>query len=1031
MTTARPTRQSAALSDLLSRLPRRTPRATYRLQFHAGFTLDDGAAVVAYLNDLGISDLYASPILTARAGSTHGYDITDHGSINPDIGGEEAFDRLSNALQASGLGLMLDVVPNHMGIGDQRNGWWLDVLENGPSSIFAPFFDIDWAPISPQLRDKVLLPVLGDQYGQVLERGELQLRYNEGSFALAYWDNLFPIAPRSYSEVLSYRLEHLIDTLGPNDEHVVELQSILTAISYLPERTETAADKVEERNREKEVVKRRLKQLTDSSPAILAAIEQAVARYNGTVGDSRSFDLLDGLMAQQSYRLAFWRVAAEEINYRRFFDINDLAAIRVELPEVLQATHALILRLLAEGRASSLRIDHPDGLWDPARYFAQLQESYLESWAAANLPGEELEVTEARAGQVRAWISATLAEAKDADSASSWPLHVVAEKILSDGETLPDDWAVSGTTGYDFLNEVNGIFVDAASSRAFDRLYNDVAGRQPAFANLVNAKKKEIMLISLASEINTLSHLLDRLTEANRNYRDFTLNSLTFALREVIAALPVYRTYLTEPGAVAPWDQRFVEQAVREAKRRNPRTAEAIFDFLRDTLLLRNYESFVPEARDEVLRCVMKLQQLSGPVMAKGVEDTTFYVYNRLVSLNEVGGHPQHFGGSVENLHRRAAARSRRWPHTMLASSTHDTKRSEDVRARINVLSELPQEWRQAVNRWSRLNARKKTTAEDQTMPSRNDEYLLYQTLVGTWPILSADDGRPTTEGARPSAVAGGLSSDELAAFRERIAQYMEKATREAKVHTSWINPSAAYDTAMRRFVESILDPRRSKRFLDDLAAFSRRVAYFGRFNSLAQTLLKLTAPGVPDIYQGCELWDFSLVDPDNRRPVDYALRSQLLAGLRKRAAAGRSALAAELLEQIADEGSIKLYLTETSLALRQEQPGLFEEGAYLPLAAEGKRAAHAVAYARQDAAAEVIVVVPRLSLRLAGGELQPPLGELWDDTWIPLPHAQPDARYRDRLTGATLTVGAQEAMPCLKLSEVLAEFPVALLERI
>jgi (1->4)-alpha-D-glucan 1-alpha-D-glucosylmutase len=1011
MTTARQTRRPAALTDLLSRLPRRTPRATYRLQLHAGFTLDDAAAIHGYLADLGVSDLYLSPILTARAGSTHGYDITDHGAINPDLGGEPAFDRLSEALRSRELGLILDVVPNHMGIGDLRNGWWLDVLENGPSSIYAPFFDIDWDPIPPQLRDKVLLPVLGDQYGKVLERGELRLRYSDGAFMLDYWDYCFPIAPRSYSDLLSYRLEQLIDELGPADEQLVELQSILTAISYLPHRTETAPDKVEERNREKEVIKRRLKQLTDASPAVQAAIDAAVERYNGTVGEPASFDLLDTLIASQSYRLAFWRVATEEINYRRFFDINDLAAIRVELPEVLQATHALILRLLAEGRATGLRIDHPDGLWNPARYFHQLQESYLHAWAAANLPGEEDAVPEEQAAAVRAWIDEALAAAaRNPDRSAGWPLYVVAEKILSDGETLPDDWAVAGTTGYDFLNELNGIFVDGASRRALDRIYADVTGPQPSFANLVNAKKKEIMLVSLSSEINTLSHLLDRLTEANRHYRDFTLNSLTFALREVIAALPVYRTYISGPGTVAPWDERFVEQAVREAKRRNPRTAEAIFDFLRDTLLLRNYESFAPEARDEVLRCVMKFQQLSGPVMAKGVEDTTFYVYNRLVSLNEVGGHPNHFGGGVEELHRRSAARAERWPHSMLASSTHDTKRSEDVRARINLLSELPREWRQAVNRWSRLNARKKTVVDDVTMPSRNDEYLLYQTLVGTWPEVVDDAG--------------------LSEYRDRIAQYMEKATREAKVHTSWINPSEAYDSAVRRFVEGILDPRRSGRFLEDLASFSRPVAYFGRINSLAQTLIKLTAPGVPDIYQGTELWDLSLVDPDNRRPVDYGLRARLLAELRERAAAGRGALAAELLAASDDEGRIKLYVVQEALALRQERPALFAQGDYLPLGAAGERAEHAVAFARRHGGDELITVAPRLPLRLAGGELRPPLGELWGDAWLALPHAAEGARYRDRLTGTALVVEALDGTPGLRMSEALETFPVALLER-
>lgn len=1016
MSTAEQTRQRAAIADLLSRLPQRTPRATYRLQFHAGFPLDAAVPLTAYLDDLGISDLYASPLLTARAGSPHGYDITDHSAISPDLGGEEAFRRLSEALRHHGLGLLLDVVPNHMGIGDLRNSWWTDVLENGPASIYAAYFDIDWSPVPPELQHKVLLPVLGDQYGNVLERGELRLRYADGAFFLDYWDHTFPVAPRSYSLLLAYRLEELIAELGPAHDDVVELQSILTAISYLPCRTETAPDKVLERNREKEVIKRRLHSLCERSPAVRAAIAATITHFNGIPGDPRSFDRLDELIANQSYRLAFWRVAAEEINYRRFFDINDLAAIRVELPEVLQATHQFILRLLAEGHASGLRIDHPDGLWNPAHYFRQLQTSYLAYRAATHLGIAEsgpngLVLPEDLASEVQAWIEQRFAAT--GAGPVHWPLYVVAEKILSAGETLPEDWAIAGTTGYDFLNEVNGIFVDQASRRELDRLYADVVGPQPPFANLVNAKKKEIMLISLASEVNTLSHLLDRLTEANRRYRDFTLNSLTFAIREVLAALPVYRTYISGPGSVTPWDERFVEAAVREARRRNPRTAQAIFDFLRDTLLLRNLDSFAPEAQNEVVRFVMKFQQLSGPVMAKGVEDTAFYVYNRLVSLNEVGGHPEHFGTTVDALHHHASERSRRWPGSLLATSTHDTKRSEDVRARINVLSELPREWRRAVAAWSRLNAARKTNVDGEALPSRNDEYLLYQTLVGAWPFEEA-----------------GPTPAELSAFCERILQYMEKATREAKVHTSWINPNEQYDEAVRRFVAGILDPRRSARFLEQLGSFSRRVAYFGRFNSLSQTLIKLTAPGVPDLYQGCELWDLSLVDPDNRRPVDYGLRARLLGELRTRIAGGDLAgLATELLEHATD-GRIKLYLTHRALGLRRERPALFAEGVYLPLGAAGERAEHVVAFARRHGADEALTVAPRLALRLAGGEERPPVGALWGNTWLPLPHVDRGEHYRDRFTGANLVVGEHDGEPGLPLAELLAHFPVALLER-
>jgi len=1004
MTMNNPLRPVAALSQLLPQLPRRTPRATYRLQLNADFPLDAAAALSPYLAELGISDLYASPLLMARTGSRHGYDITNHSQISPELGGQQAFTQLSHVLQSHGLALLLDVVPNHMGIGDLRNGWWLDLLENGPSSIYAHYFDVDWDPVPGQLRNKVLIPVLGDQYGDLLEAGELRLDYQDGAFLLRYWDHTFPIGPHSYRTLLEQRLDDLILQLGADHPTVTELQSIITALSYLPSYDETAIERIQERNREKEVIKRRLHNLYLQSPPLQELISATVATFNATPGDPHSFDALDALLADQPYRLAFWRVAAEEINYRRFFDINELAAIRVELPDVLQATHQLIFNLLATGQAHGLRIDHPDGLWNPPSYFQQLQKSYLSYWAAINLSGDGATLPETLAVQVQAWIDRELREPSPPGPLPRWPLYVVAEKILATGEQLPENWAIEGTTGYDFLNELNGIFVDQSGRRALDRIYSEVAGPHPTFANLVNSKKKEIMLVSLASEINTLGHLLDRLAESNRHYRDFTLNSLTFAIREVIASLSIYRTYISGPGSVTPRDEQFIEAAIHDAKRRNPRTAEQIFNFLRDTLLLRNLASFAEELRDEVIHFVMKFQQLTGPVMAKGVEDTSFYVYNRLISLNEVGGHPEQFGGSVEWFHQRAALRALRWPHAMLTTSTHDTKRSEDVRARINILSELPQEWRRMVSLWSRLNMRKRTKLEGLVMPSRNDEYLLYQTLVGAWPGPTAN----------------------LDHFCERIVHYMEKATREAKVATSWINPNQAYDRAMRSFVEAIFDRRRSSRFLDSLATFAERIAYFGRFNSLAQTLIKLTAPGVPDIYQGCELWDLSRVDPDNRRPVDFAQRAQLLAELATRTH-DRPALARELLAR-AEDGRIKLYLTQRTLALRRERPTLFAGATYLPLSGQGEQSAHVVAFARRGGGFEALTVVPRLCVSLARGEQYPPLGTLWGETWLPLPHASPGDHYTNWLTGTHLSVSTIEGSPGIYVRDLLADFPVALL---
>jgi (1->4)-alpha-D-glucan 1-alpha-D-glucosylmutase len=981
---------------------RRTPSATYRLQLNRGFTFSDARDLVPYLRELGVSDCYASPVFLACAGSSHGYDVCDHARLNPELGGEPEFDRFAEALRSNGMGLILDVVPNHMGVAGAANAWWADVLENGPGSAYAPFFDIDWRPVNPDLENKVLLPLLEDQYGRVLEAGKIRLGYEDGAFFLGYHETRLPVAPCTYPVVLEHCLPCRSGDLGEGHEHVRELQSVLTALRYLPARTEHSPAKVVERGREKEVIKRRLAALYGASLAVRATLDAAVASFNGVPGDPRSFDLLDDLIDRQAYRLAYWRVAADEINYRRFFDVNELAAIRIELPEVFHSTHQLLFRLLAEGKATGLRIDHPDGLRDPTAYFLQLQHNYLLARARAALPEDDPD--ELNRGLERR----LTAVGRD----GPWPLYVVAEKILAEGEPLPQDWAVDGTTGYDFLNAVNGLFVATDNRDAFDRIYRQFTRSAAEFEQTVNAAKKMTMLVSMASEINALAHQLDRIAERNRRYRDFTLNSLTFAVREIIACLRVYRTYITGPGRVPPRERQFIEAAVEGAKRRNPRTAEAIFDFVGDTLLLRNVEDFPEADRPRLVEWAMKFQQLTGPVMAKGVEDTVFYTYNRLASLNEVGGCPDHFGVSAAEFHRHNEERLRRWPHAMLATSTHDTKRSEDVRARLNVLSELPHEWQAALARWARLNAAKKTVAEDEPAPDRNDEYTLYQALLGAW---EAGPGDPA-----------------FAPFRERIAAYMEKATKEAKVHTSWINPNEEYDAAVRDFVGRVLPDTADDPFLADLLAVQRRVAFFGYFNSLSQVLLKLTCPGVPDTYQGTELWDFSLVDPDNRRPVDYRVRRELLADLREsieRAGPDLVPLARELLAALPD-GRIKLYLTYRTLHFRRCEEELFAQGSYLPLEATGARRENACAFARCLGGRAVVVVVPRLVVRLTSGVERSPLGaEVWDNTWLFLPPRLADRCYRNLYTGEVLTARSPDGMPGLPLASVLGQFPVALLE--
>jgi (1->4)-alpha-D-glucan 1-alpha-D-glucosylmutase len=989
---------------------RRTPLTTYRLQLNAAFPFAAARALAGYLDELGVTDCYTSPILRATPGSTHGYDITDHGQVNPELGGEKELDALAAALRERGLGLLLDIVPNHMGIGE-TNAWWMDVLENGPASPYAAHFDIDWHPVNPDLENKLLLPVLGEQYGAVLESGQFRLAYEDGAFYLTYYDKKFPVAPGTYRNILELPLEPLATALGPEHPHVQELRSILTALSYLPPRTELPPEKVEERTREKEIIKRRIAALAAASPEARAAIAAAVAAFNGRPGDPRSFDLLNELINAQAYRPAYWRVAAEEINYRRFFDVNELAAIRVEHPEVFQATHQLIFRLLAEGKAHGLRIDHPDGLWNPASYFRRLQENYALYRARVCLAEGRFSagLQKAVADQLAVCLE------KEPSLWPSWPLYVVAEKILAQGEALPHDWAVCGTTGYDFLNSAGGLFVDRAQRERFDALYTRFTGLAFDFSQLINSCQKIIMLVSMASEVNALSHQLDRISERNRRYRDFTLNSLTFAIREIVAALVIYRTYITGPEEVSLRDRMFLEEAVEHAKAENPRTAEAIFDFVRDTVLLRNVGDFAEEDRPRLIDWAMKFQQLTGPVLAKGLEDTAFYVYNRLTSLNEVGGHPEQFGVSVEEFHQHNAERRQHWPHSMLATSSHDTKRGEDVRARIHVLSELPGEWETALQRWSRLNAAKKTPVEGAPAPDANDEYLLYQTLLGAWP-----------------GPAEGASSDGTGfrRFRERMLTYMQKAIKEAKVHTSWVNPNEEYDAAMRDFICRLLPDDPADPFLTDLLAFQKRIAFFGYFNSLAQLLLKLTSPGVSDLYQGCELWSYVLVDPDNRQPVDYELRKRLLAELRAReeqAGGDLLPLASELVGSLAD-GRVKLYVTSRGLRFRRAHGLLFLDGNYEPLEAEGEQAAHVCAFRRSLGEEAVVAAVPRLVVGLTGGSERPPLGaEVWSATQLVLPPEDAGRSYRNLFTGEVWTVEGAS----LPMAAVLGHFPVALLERL
>ena len=953
----------------------RIPLSTYRLQFNRSFTFLDAVAIIPYLHALGISDLYASSYLKAVPGSPHGYDLTDPTQLNPEIGTEEEYQMFVDTLSAHGMGHLLDMIPNHMGIARSSNPWWLDVLENGPSSAYAFFFDIDWHPIKAELEDKVLLPILGDLYGLVLESQEITLVYEDDSFWVHYGDNRLPVAPTSYGRILTHRLEDLIQQAGAEHPAVQELQSVVTAAEHLPSRSERDPARMAERNREKEIMKKRLAVLVSENPAIQQFLAENLRLFNGTKGDPASFDLLDDLLNDQAYRLAYWRVAAEEINYRRFFDINDLVAIHMENPLVFQATHRLIFQFVQRGYVTGLRVDHVDGLYDPGGYLCQLQASMKDR-----------------------------TDRRDAER----PLFLIVEKILGAGESLPPDWPVHGTTGYDFLNVVNGLFVDGSNVSAFDEIYRRFTGLRMPYDELVYEKKKLIMGLSMASEINVLGHHLNRLSEKDRRSRDFTLYSLIHAIREIIACFPVYRSYMTAGSQeVTDRDRAYIRLAALKAKRRHPALSRLVFDFIRD-LLLQSALDRPDDAEQERVRFMMKFQQTTSPITAKGIEDTAFYIYNRLVSLNEVGGDPEQFGIAVSSFHGVMRERHTSWPHTLSATSTHDTKRSEDIRARINVLSEMPGAWRSRVRLWSRLNKKYKAVLDGQPAPDRNEEYLLYQTLIGTWPLEPLDDGA-------------------YRVFCDRIEAYMDKALHEAKLHTSWLNPNHHYTGAVRKFIEAILDRTRPNPFLQDMATLIQdMIVPVGLSNALSQTLIKIMAPGIPDFYQGTELWDFSLVDPDNRRPVDYARRMQVMTELQeacRQAGNDRQVLARQLRETCRD-GRIKLYVIMTGLNFRRAHASLFLHGTYLPLDCHGDKKDHLCAFARLHDQQAVITVVPRLLVGL-GMDRGP---DVWRNTTMVLPPELSAPSYRNLFTGEVLTPAVTAGGRSLCPADVFQDFPLGLL---
>lgn len=1025
--------ERAAVDGILRRviesLERQTwPLATYRVQFNAQQRFQDVLAWIKDLAILGISDLYSSPFLESREGSLHHYDIVDHARISQEIGTLEDIRALSSELKRYQLGLIVDVVPNHMAACPEKNAWWRDVLENGPSSAYASYFDIDWMPLKPDLANKVLLPILGDQYGAVLEEGHLQVEYSEGGFRLRVYDRNLPLTIRSCALILAPEINRMIDLLGQEHPDVQELISITNSMASLASTTEADPQRLDDRRRERDVLRRRLRQLVESSELIRNYVADCVRRVNGAVGNPESFDLLDQLLQEQAYRLAHWGVAAEEINYRRFFDVNELAALCMERDEVFEQAHALLFELMKEGVIQGLRIDHPDGLYDPGAYLSQLQgrrflQRCQDVWEL--LPESERHDWDRLAGRLTELWSAAV---QIPGSPIARPMYLVVEKILEHGEPLPVDWLTHGTVGYEFLNAVTGVFVEQSSEKSLTRFYAQFTRAETDFAAISARCKRLIAHVSMASELNVMAHRLDRISERNRRTRDFTLNSLSGAIGEVVSEFEVYRTYI-QPARTLERDRQYVESAVARARRDNRTTSTGIYDFLQDVLLLRHKAGEGhPEIQADVQSFVGKFQQLTGPIMAKAIEDTAFYRFHRLAALNEVGGAPDRFGTSVDEFHQMNHRRAMAASLGMSATSTHDTKRSEDVRCRVVVLSEVPQLWRSRVNTWARMHRSAITEIDGEPAPSRNDQYVFYQSLLGIWP-------------AHPTEV--------NEQFVERLQTYMLKVVREAKLQTSWINPFEPYEQATRAFIDAVLKGRQSKAFLEEFHDFANKVAIHGVWNSLGTVLLKVVSPGVPDFYQGTERWHFALVDPDNRQPVAWEPTRQGLAKIQQKLAevlggipqddsvtpwiSTPSSLSAAQIAQWSEylgglirspeQDGIKLLVTLLALRTRRHYANLFQKGDYSPCQFEGAYADCGIGVIRSDSRNVVLAVAPRLTVRLCGFGGPAPLGDVWGDTCVVWPtNIDHPRRLRDVFSGREIVLTDQ-----MRLSELLSDFPVGL----
>lgn len=968
----------------------RAPLSTYRLQLHAGFNFADAEALLPYLRRLGIGDCYLSPVFEARPGSMHGYDVTRHDRLNPELGGDEGFAQLSHAASESGMGLLLDIVPNHMGVGND-SVWWQDVLENGRASKYANYFDIDWDPLKSDMNGKLLLPILGDQYGNELESGRIQISIENGAARAKYFDHVMPLAPRSLPLIFSEEQRDLPQSL----------RDLLRELwSHIPPNSTADSGLAAQRRAQLQEIQPRIREALadpENQPAIAAALEEV----NGRPGAPHSFDRLHAVLEEQPYRLAFWRVSAEEINYRRFFDINDLVGLRMENPAVFAATHCLIRRMLAEEKITGLRVDHCDGMFNPRQYLIRLQMLHIASQccgAEPSGPVGENGIEDSVRDVVRGYDW----------SLAQGPLYVVVEKILEPREALPREWPVRGTSGYDFIHFANQVFIQQENRKRFDDLYASMIGRTPDPEEVIYRAKQQVMQNALSSETHVLTNLLSHLGSADRRARDFTDNLLGSVIRETIACFPVYRTYIDDRGQYTERDRLYVHQAIARAKYRSPDTDASAFDFLRDTLLLHGRSGADIDQRE--LYFALKFQQLSGPVMAKGVEDTAFYRFNRFISSNEVGSSMRSFGIPVDTFHASNLERLENSPDAMLATSTHDTKRSEDVRNRLNVISEMARLWPAFVRRAQRLNARYKQTLEDgRVAPNANEEYLIYQTIAGAWPWKMD-------------------SVEDRSQFIERLQQYMTKALSEAKINLSWVNPNEKYVAAVHEFIAAILTPDEDgteRKFVRALESLLPLLKLFGAVNSLAQVVLKVASPGVPDFYQGCEMWDLSLVDPDNRRPVDYGVRREALdAMLRKAEAEGATAVCREVMAAL-DDGRIKLWTTHRVLQTRAAMREVFHRGEYVPLRFADGHAQHLIAFLRRRGTECVLVAVPRFTCTLMRHRAEMPLGAAWGGGML-IAEDCAGMRLRNVFSDEEITVRPDGRVP---LARLFAEFPVAMLQ--